>query len=390
MALKLGYSAADFAAYRALCVSSHVRRITVQLTDLNHGILSSISDKNNGLIDGQIDIDADAEVKRKLSCSIYDPRSLLGMDNMNYNNGALFADRMLRVIYSIAPPNESHWYDVPVFWGPVSKVNRKGPYLSLEGSGKEFLLYASAWWKATYRKNSYRTNVLKDLMLDGGEASNRIVIPSSKGKLTSDLIVGEADPRWPVVQQQSRAIGLYPFYDGRGVMQDRRLSSGSQYTFRKLCSQPEVNYGGDNFINSVLVIGAKPKGAKVPITRRFTAPSSHPMSPYNLGRTVSGRRVWRYYTLKIEDSGLTTVAKVNSVGKAALANGLLQNVDASFDAPVIPDLEEQDVYTLVDNSSTTAARLKKWTIPLNGAPVSSYGYNKNVTPNKTMIRRKSK
>lgn len=378
-----GWSSADMKEYLALCVSHHRRRIVLQMTDLNHAYLSDIS---NALIDGQVDIDTSAEITRKLSCTLFDPTARLGLDSIQLHHGALFADRMFRVVYGVGRPDGSKWFDVPIFHGPITKLNRKGAFLSIEGSGKEFFLFSAAYASANYKKGQLRTNVVVDLLRDGGES--RYYVPRSSSKLPADIPISDTTARWPEIEAQGSALGRNVFFDTRGYAQFRGYSSTSSYTFRKFVTEPEVGYNLDNLVNCVVVVGARPKGAKKNMSRRFFAPASHPLSPYALGRNVSGRRVYRYYTRVISNARLNTWAKINSTGRNALKSGLLEGIEAAFDAPVIPILEEGDAYTLDYDGSSTTARFRKSSIPLVGPPVASVGYLRNVNPQKAKIRRK--
>lgn len=387
MALNLGYTAEQKRDYRALCVGHHRRIITMQLLDLNHNYLAQLS---NRFIDGQVDIDADAEVTRKLTTTIFDPKSELGLDNLNVNDGSLYVDRMIRVVYGVASPDGSRLYEVPIFCGPISKLNRKGPFLSVEASGKEYLLYGSMWHKTTYKKGRLRSDVIRDMFLDHGEQPSRFNVPKANYKVAKDLSIGTVVSPWSQIEVQAKAMSREGFYDGRGVGQVRANSSTSQYTFSKFTVQPEITYNTDVMVNSVIVIGWKPRGRKTPMVRRFVPPSTHPLSPYKLGRIVNGKVKPRYYTQEISDSGLTSLVQINRVGKKALADGLLKSVEAAFEAPVIPDLEENDTYTLDWEDTTTNAKFRKSSIPLVGPPVASVGYLRRVNPAASKIRRNAK
>lgn len=381
--LNMGWSAKDLNEFLSLIVTHHQRDVVIQMTNLNHVYLSNVS---NALIDGQVDIDTSSEITRKLSCTLFDPRAELGLDSLQLHNGALFADRMFRVLYRVGRPDGSKWFEVPIFHGPITKVNRKGPYLSIEGSGKEFFLFSAAYATGNYRKNQLRTNVVIDLLRDGGES--RYYVPRSTSKLPTDIPISDTTARWPQIEAQGTALGRNVFFDARGVCQFRGYSSKSSYVYEKFTNEPEIGYNLDNLINTVVVVGARPKGAKVSMTRRFVAPYTHPLSPYQLGRDVSGQRKRRYYTRVISNARLNTWAKINSVGTSALRSGLMEGIEAAFDAPVNPLMEEGDAYTLLFEGSSTTSRFKKSSIPLTGAPVASVGYIRNVNPQKAKIRRK--
>src|SRR5690606_5804143 len=94
--LDLGLSSSQKKRFHALLASHHSIYIRLQIMDLEHGYLDDISDQ---LIDGQVTVDASADVTRSLSLDLLDPRNTLHLDSDSPSAGALFADRMIRVIY---------------------------------------------------------------------------------------------------------------------------------------------------------------------------------------------------------------------------------------------------------------------------------------------------
>jgi hypothetical protein len=367
-------------------MTHHRRVVLVFLLDNNQNVIANITDR---LIDGQLDIDADADIGRKVMCTVHDPDYQLGLDHANVNNGALFADRMIAVVYQVLAPDQSYWFGIPIFMGPVSKVNRIGNFLALEGSGKEYFFYSSSWWKRTYQKGWMRHDVIRRLLLDGGERLENYWVPDSPHKVGKDIAISFDQPMWPVIEEQAYAMGRPAFYDARGDCIIRPNSSVSSYTFRKFCSEPEISYNVETTINSVLVIGAVPKGKKAPLTRRFVAPNTHALNPYKIGRIGwDGNVKPRYFSRVINDAGLTSMAQIIAVGNKALTDGLMQGIEASFTAPVIPDLEEMDVYTMIHEGVATTSRFRKCTIPFTGAPIATYGFLRKIAPNKIVIRRR--
>src|SRR5690606_33235533 len=96
--LTLGLTSNERRAFEEALRSSHTRKIEVEVLNLDGKRLSTISSQ---LLDGQVNVDLDADVSRSLTLSFLDPAHALNFDTDSPDDGAVYADRMLRVRYGV-------------------------------------------------------------------------------------------------------------------------------------------------------------------------------------------------------------------------------------------------------------------------------------------------
>lgn len=382
--LDLGYSNAKKRAFEELLFSNHKVFVRIQILDLDHKYISDVSRR---LIAGQVDFDADADITQTLSITLFDPHNEMDITTDSPNDGAAFMDRQVKVTYCIAPPDESVWYECPLFCGPMTKVDRQDDAVNIECAGKEFLLAVSVYTPATYKKGKRKTDVVVDLLRDYGE--QRYSVKASTSTLPKDLAVSHQSVPWTVIKSVVNTLGQMIFYDGRGYAIMRRRPSSAVFTFGKnmITSKPQIGFSTDKLINAARVVGAKPKGKnKTPVSFKMRAASSHPLSPYALGRTVGGVRKPRDYMANIEDESLKTVAACKAVAEERVRVGLIEGVEVAFESLVVPHLQINDVFKVHTDDFAVDARFRKASFSLTSAK-ATYGYTKNLSPQKAKIRR---
>lgn len=391
----LGLTATERASFEALLASHH--RIVVQLTvmDLDH---NEKTDVTNRLMDGQVTVDTTSAVTRSLDLELLDPTGALHLDSNSPDNGAMFADRMMQVRYCVINPSGSWRVNVPVFTGPITKLERNGAALRVECMGKETLGLAMPWqtktFAAGYRTTQAILEILRDIM---GE--NKLSIDSRADKLPRNLSVGTttdkdgnrttSDAPWVVAKKLAESIGCQLYYTGGGTATLRPLPENPCFTYREgaggsMKSPPNAGFNIDAVVNCVEVFGKKPEkkdGKKQPHAR-VVAARSEPLSPWALGRS-SGPR---YLPLVIEDDSITTDDQAMDRANRELRRGLRSALDVSYDALVIPQLEELDVVRMASSKFTTTHLMKQFTIPLTAAGTATIGYVKNVKVNRSAIK----
>lgn len=389
----MGLSAAQKQAYQDLLQSHHSIEIGLTILDMAHNELTTVS---NRLLDGQVTVDATSETTRGLSLELLDPTRALHMDSKSPDDGAMFADRMMRVRYSIINPLGTVRYTCPVFTGPIEKIQRSGVAVQVEALGKESLGMSRAWSSRTFKKGTQVTDAIRFILREViGE--NKYVIPDLPSKLPRNVSVGDDRLPWPTAKALAASIGYLLYYDGMGIARMRRVSGSSVFTFRdgpggSVKTEPEVGYDIDNVINAVEVFGKKPEKKKGKTTKkqphaRVVAPRSHPLSPWALGGDGSAsQRKPRYIPDVIEDDSITTDAEARARANARLNAGLLESTDVRFDSLVIPHLEETDVCKVATDLVGAPFRLQQFAIPLAAGGEMSVGYVKNVKVNKSAVR----
>lgn len=378
--IKLGLRHAELRALHRLLAEQHSVHVRLQVLSLDHDYVGDISKR---LLGGQVNIDADADITRTLELDLFDPYNNLHLDSDSPDDGALYLDRMIRVIYVVTSPYKGDSYDIPIFCGPIRKLDRNQNVIHLEAHGKESLSLANMWRGHTYKKGLRKTTVIRRI-LDDLMGENRRYIPDRKARTPRNVDLGRESSPWKVARRVAASMGCQLFYDGRGQARLRRWPTKSIFTFdgAHLLTDPVAGYDLDGVVNAVSVRGAKPKGAKKHIKVRVVAKRSHPLSPWRLGRGD----VPLYLPEFIEDDEIRTKKDAREVAKRHLRRGLIQSVDVTFDSLPIPHLEPDDVCRVHTEQFSARFRLAQASIPLTADGKMSVGYLRRVTPNRRAIR----
>lgn len=389
--MKLGLTDGERGAYERALRSSHVRRITVAVTNLAGTELARLDPV---LLDGQVTVDLDAEVTRSATLSFLDPAHALSFDTDSPDDGALYADRMVRVDYGVLVEELGREVVATVFHGPVTKLDRAGDVVSVEAQGKETLASGAVWRTLTLKKGQTVSDAIRTLLVDrAGETS--VDIPQIRNNAGKPVRMPRArsldrfQSIWSHAKRLATAQHRQLFYDGSGRAILRSWPRRSVYKFRTgtggdVVGDVQVAYQIGDVKNAVVVEGGKPRGAQRKVRAQAVAPANHPLSPRRLGRTGAPR----YLVEVISDDSIRSERAAKRKAKSVLDNRLREVVEVTFDALPVPHLDPGDVVGIETDDFTTTFRLRKFTIPLTstGAPVMSVGYLKKTTPNRRRIR----
>lgn len=385
--LPLGLSSADLRLFNQSLSTHHSVKITVQMLSLNHAYLGDLSSR---LLDGQVTIDATAEVWRSLTMQLNDPERTLQLDSTAPTDGALFYDRMIKVVYSVKSELLPRWVDVPIFVGPITRMKRTADVINLEAMGKEALLVppAVAWKARTFGKGWNRAALVRGILgTYGGET--KFSIPAYSATTPGPVTMTTTTNLWNLAKQVNGSFGnRFIFYDGRGVLVMRDTPRSVVWTFKtgnggNVTSQPDVDFDISAVRNVVTVKGAVPKGKKVPVQASVGLASTHPLNHYRMGRNG----IPRVLLEEINDDNMKTAAQCKTLAKKHVESLAMQAVDVSFSALVVPHLEPYDIYTLKTPDATMNARYQKAVIPLKSS-VGTVGYVARRNPNRARIRRR--
>lgn len=384
--LTLGLTATERGAYERALRSSHVRRIDVDVLTLDGEVLSKIDPV---LLGGQVNVDLDAEVTRSASLQFLDPRHALNFDTDSPDDGALYADRMIRVRYGVHVEALGRWVWCPVFVGPVTKLSRAGDVVQVEAQGKEALVRGAIWRPLTLKKGAKVTDAIRTLMRDrGGET--QFDFPDLSQRLPKARSLDRLVEIWATALSLARGVNRQLFYDGAGRLVLRALPGSVVYTFSAgtggdVLSDLNVSYELGDVKNVVEVKGQPPKGKKDRVRGVAVAPASHPLNPARLGRKDAPR----YLVETIEDSSIRTDKAARERAEAILEDRLREVVTVTFDSLPIPHLDPGDLVRVKTDELAVTFRVRQFSIPLSsdGAPVMPVGYLKKTTPNRRRIRR---
>lgn len=371
--IPIGLSASDLRTLNATLATHHEIRVRVQVLTLSgaHSV-----DLSAMLLDGQINVDATADVTRTASLSLLDPTRSLSIDSSGPADAAIFMDRMVRVTYGVAVAGA--WVDVPVFTGPVTKLTRTGSVLAVEASGLESLALSPAWRPLNLRKGTRKTDAIR-LILSERAGESVFSVPSLSARLPKTLSLGQQDVPWTVARSLASSLGRQLFYDGAGVCRLRSWPNTPLFTFggEQLTSPLQLAYSPAT-ANAVQVLGATPNGAKSPIAYTSVAPANHPLSPWALARNGVPHYIGNF----VQDDSVRSVAEAKALADHVLAQSLIEAVDASFDALPTPHLEPGDLVAAHTDEGHVTFRLQRYSLPLTTSGTMSVGYHANVSPHK--------
>jgi hypothetical protein len=381
--LSLGLSTADQKLFERSLYTGYNLKITVQILDLNHVYIHDVSDR---LIDGQVNVSYLADVDRSLTVTLIDPDEAIGFDSASPSDGALYADRMIRVVYSVYSDLLPRWVDVPIFCGPVTKVSRDDAIVSVECQGKESLYREPnmAWSAKTYYKGSLLVTAIRDILgTKGGET--KFDLPSWTAKLSRDYSLLTETPLWAMVMTLVTAGGIRQlFYDGRGVLRLRETPTIPSFTFTEehLLSIPKLSYDMSALRNVALVKGGTPAG-KAQITSIRHLLAADPASEISLGRNGVPRRLVEV----VEDTEIMTQAAGDARAALVLKAVGIGNTEFDFDSFPIPHLEPGDSFLAATRDFSIQLRATNFSIPLKAGSPQSNGVNRPISSNRARIRR---
>lgn len=380
--IPLGLTARERRLFESTLLSTHLMRTRIRLQNLDGDDLSDLSTR---LLDGQVNIDTTAATTRQCSLTLDDPNHTLNLDSDAPGDGALYADRMIRADCGVYVPALTRWVNVPTFTGPIATMSRNGASVQLGCLGKEHLAFGQAWRPLTLRKGMNTVDAIRTILRErAGE--RRFSFPNLRHRLPKTVSLGRMSSPWGVAQQLARSLGRQLYYDGAGVCRLRTRPRGAVFTFRDgngtVLSDAQITYDLGTIINTIWVKGGKPKGKKQAVTAAVTAPRSHPLSPWRLGRNDEPR----YLVEEVDNDHVRSSKDARALARRTLDSRLLEGVTTTFDALPVPHLDPLDVVRLATDETSITFVLNQASLPLVHSGVMSVGTVRRVTPAKGRIR----
>lgn len=364
--------------YRMTLRETHSKRVSVGVLNLAG---ESVARVGHRVIDGQVNIDASGDVDRACTVTFYDPTHALNFDSDNPDDGAMYADRMLRVFVSLNGPRLDERVSVPVFTGPIVSFARDGSLVTVEAQGKELFGLSAAWRPMTIPKGTKKTDAIR-MILEERMGETNLAIPDLKSRLPRPVVIGRKQQPWKVAQRIARSMNRQLFYDGSGTARLRvrpqrplwTFSGGAEFARPTMTSELSVDADLHDVRNTIWVKGGKPKGAKRPVTARAVAPRSHPLSPWRLGRDNAPR----FLLEEVNNDDIRSVQEAQRLADRVLRDRLRQMVEVTFDALPVYHLDPGDLCRVQTKAGALEFRLNQASIPLGIGGDMSVGYWKQV------------
>lgn len=302
-------SAALVAAYHDRVRASHDYDVTVEVLTMDENPVAPAR-----LIDGQVNIQRDADVRRTATLTLLDPDRALELDAGSPLAGALFADRMVRIRHFLDVPGFGTVVATP-FVGPITKLNRNGATIDVECQDKTGLAILGCP-PYTVAKGALAVDAIRSIMA-ARTGETRFRLPTgSRIRLNRAYSVGwpdEASP-WAVCTQIAYASGLQMFYSGDGYLTVRARPTAAVFDFGPVNLTSAV--AGDNDFSGVVNYARATAGDK--IVKAAQAPSDHPLAPGRLGRNGVPRYLPSLAELTEPDKPTRPGSKHRKASKAQL------------------------------------------------------------------------
>lgn len=315
--------------------------------------------------------------------TLLDPDHAVAIDSSSPADGALFLDRMIQIICSIR--GRLRWYDIPVFTGPITLVDRDGPIITLEAhSMEEFGL--SAAFNTGEVRDKYKRAAFLNLLGRMGEDLAYVDVPDNDEKLNSSIPIARDTRLWDKAFYVAAGLGRYCYYDGSGFLRTPRWTSAPAIafaggTFGLLLSEPQVSYRTDEFKNAWWVKTTTSGGKDIEAT--VVLPSSHPLSPAKLGRNGKPR-----YLLGVEEDGdLRTEPKARARAQFRLEHSAL-SARAQFEARPVFHLNPFDWMRVTVPEWSMDVPIGEFSLPIVPGSPMTVGYQRELSsPGVAQIRK---
>jgi hypothetical protein len=357
--LHLGLDHHDFNAYlRTLITPGHQRKIEMHLLDLADGRLRrSLSPK---FLDAQVVYDVTAEVSRMFDGNFADDQRGLGFVPDDPSDAPVHRSRMMRVFDCRYVDELGDWIECPVFTGPIIDFERSGGDVAVTCHSMEAQAMGAVWDHLHFPAKSKVTDAIRDLLAAAGDVN--AVVPDLPHHLPHDVHIHPDDKVWPHVKHLAKSLDRHPFYDGMGRFKMPNPSQKHVYRFHKaLTNTVTVRRNTDGFVNTVVVLGPKPKKGKKRIRAVATLKGS--LSPSSLNRHGVGYRE----PLVVTREHLDSHKHAQKIADRLLLEHATTRTDLSFPVVPIPVFEEYDMAAVTDDSfGTERLRMRQWNLPLEG------------------------
>jgi hypothetical protein len=404
MSQPLGLTPAQEQTYMTfLTTRPHDFAIYVDVLQLDHTPIKTLTDVAGQMLDGQVNLQRDQPVIRTATFTFADPDHSLHFDPDSPWEGAYFSDRMIRVRHEVTVPGLGAVIATP-FVGPITKVSRDGEVLSVECQDKASLALTGGP-PVKVAKGMNGVAAIRRIMAQGA-GENRFRFPSSRTgwanrNLHKPYATGwhdDATP-WVVAQRIAGQLNAQLFYSCDGYLTLRPFPSHTTVTVTgtQITSPVQVDFDSTQVVNMVRVSGtlappkrkntkkdAKPQQERPPtkLNAVAQAAANHPLSPARLGRNG----VARYLPTIIEDQTYKSLAQARDLATRTLQDGLKLTTGVSFDMVPLFHLDVGDLIVAQSDAGRVQLRLQEASIPLFIGGDMSIGSQRRVSRAGTRTR----
>ena len=365
--LGLNAKTGEPAKYLDRLFGSHDFTVRVEVLDLNEkpqGIAT--------LLDGQVNLHADATIRRTASLTISDPEGALDFANSSdWNPRALWADRMVRIRHTIEVPGVGQVTAIP-FVGILSTIERSGAEVSVELQDKTALTVRGCPPLTVKRGMNAVDAIEKILRERTGEF--RFRFPRARRRLSRPYSVGweeEASPFLVCQRIARRELGMQLLWSADGYALLRKKPTKSTLMVPHVTGVPSSSADFTDMTNWVRARGHNQSKTKNKKGGGSVTTTAQPQAIARIkpGRTFSPewlarKGVPRYWPTLIEDDAWKTMKRVKQEAARALAaSDQLQDAPAVTCVPFFHG-DADDLVTAQTPEGSLVVRLGDCSIPL--------------------------
>lgn len=358
---------------RSLVGIATTKRIRVAVVDRAGEAVANLT---GAFMDGQVTLDARGDVSRSGSFTVLDAGRRFGFDADTYSGSDLDLTRMIRAWWVTDSDILEDSVTCPIFTGPITRLARSGPVVTIEAQSKEVYGLARGGRTLTIKKGARKTDAIRTILRERmGET--RMAIPDLPAKLSANVVIRPRDQAWKVAQKIAQSMGKQLLYTADGVARLRELPDKPAWAFTaegalaSLITEPETEADLTEVVNQVKVTGRTPKGKKQPVSGVATAEPSHPLSPWKLGPPGGPM----FMLKEVSNDHCRTDAECLKLAKQHLERGLKLGRDVAFDAVPIPFLEPLDKVIVRTPFESLDCRVETLTLPLGLTGNMQFGYS---------------
>jgi hypothetical protein len=333
-------------------------------------------------------------VRRTATLTFYDPDHSMHLDNDSPWDGAVFADRMIRVRHTVNVPGVGRVTATP-FVGPIVNLSRDGETLAIECQDKTSLAITGTR-TVTAKKGMNAVDAIRKIM-SNATGEDKFRLPGGiKRRLPKSYSTGwkaEASP-WVVCSKIAALLNMQLYYSCDGYLSLRRPPNHPVVTLTGAAITTPVQVTQDitSVANIVRVYGTlaakkhketkdsnkkkgdhKTKPTKVGAVAE--AVKSHPMAPGKLGRNG----VPRYLPKVIDGEEYKREADARQRAVNELKRSLPMTAGATFSCVPLFHLDVGDLIRAQTDNGGLMVRLEEGSIPLGVTGDMSVGSQRRVS-----------